>query len=147
MKPDIERYLAEHGDRYTTEALRRQLIDGGHDPADVDAALREWHERRGSGRLSQEERRRFLWWAIGIHAAVLLLIAIWLVPTGGFAFGAGWTVLGFLAVVLVLGLAVSVPLGRGLLRSGLAVALVVPVVSALLIGGSCFALLGGLAVR
>jgi hypothetical protein len=40
-----------------------------------------------------------------------------------------------------------VPLGRGLLRSGLAVALVVPVVSALLIGGSCFALLGGLAVR
>ncbi len=41
MRPEIEAYLREHGSRYTTEALRSQLIAAGHDPAEVDAALRE----------------------------------------------------------------------------------------------------------
>jgi hypothetical protein len=41
MRPEIEAYLREHGAKYTTDALRRQLIDAGHDPAEVDAALRE----------------------------------------------------------------------------------------------------------
>jgi len=41
MRSEIDAYIREHGAKYTTDALRRQLIDAGHDPSEVDAAMRE----------------------------------------------------------------------------------------------------------
>ena len=37
MRPEIEAYLRDNGARYTTKALRTQLIHAGHDPAEIDA--------------------------------------------------------------------------------------------------------------
>ena len=50
MRPEIEAYLREHGARYTTDALRRELINAGHAPAEVDAALRETEGSRVANR-------------------------------------------------------------------------------------------------
>jgi hypothetical protein len=147
MKPEIERYLRENGDRYTTEALRRQLLDAGHSPVDVDNALREWEASRVTGRSPDAERRRYTLWAVGLHVVALALIAVWLIPTGAYAFGAAWTILIILFVVLLIGLGISYAIGRGLLPgSSLPVALIAPAVSALLIGGTCFGILGFLVV-
>jgi hypothetical protein len=147
MKPEIERYLREYGDRYTTEALRRQLLDAGHGPVDVDNALREWEARKVTGRSPEAERRRYMWWAVGLHVLALVLIAIWLIPTGAYAFGAAWTILIILAVLLLIGWGISSAIGRAMLpASGLVVALIVPAASALLIGGTCLGILGGLVV-
>ena len=35
MRPEIETYLQSNGSRYTTKALRQQLIHSGHDPAEA----------------------------------------------------------------------------------------------------------------
>ena len=52
MRSEIDAYIREHRVKYTTDALRRQLVEAGHDPSEVDEALREAEgtaTRQGSG--------------------------------------------------------------------------------------------------
>lgn len=143
----INRYLDEHGATYTPEALRKGLLDAGYDPAEVDAALHDWQAQAVDPAMRVGDRRRFWRWAFGLHAAVLLLITIASLVIGSFAAGAsGWLIV--LAVALLVGLGISGLIGRGVVQgSGLSVALVLPAVSALLIGGSCLALAGSYILR
>ena len=41
MRSEIDAYIRDHGTKYTTDALRKQLIEAGFDPTEVEAALRE----------------------------------------------------------------------------------------------------------
>jgi hypothetical protein len=147
MNPEIKSYLDEHGATYTPEALRRGLLDAGYDPIEVAAALSEWQAQAVDPARKVGDRRRFWRWAFGLHAAVLLLITIASLVIGSFAAGAsGWLIV--LAVVLLIGLGISGLIGRGVVQgSGLAAALVVPAISALLIGGTCLALTGSSILR
>jgi hypothetical protein len=146
MDPEIKQYLDEHGATYTRDALRRSLVDAGHDPAAVDAALHEW-EARATNPASATDRRRFWRWAFGLHAAVLVLIAIASLVIGSFATGS-WGLLIVLAVALLIGFGISGLIGRGAVQGrGLTAALVLPAISALLIGGSCLALGGSYLLR
>lgn len=144
MKPEIESYLREHGDRYTPEALRQQLIDAGHAPDEVDAALAEWRSQRAAIPGTEEEKRRFMRLTWLIHGVVLAAAFVWfMVATGGDSNTALLLAL-VLGIVLLIGVGISSVIGKMLVRGpGLSVALVVPVVSALLIGGSCIGLTGG----
>lgn len=146
MRPEIRRYLEEHGETYTTEALRRGLLDAGHSPGEVDDALREWQADRSRPDVPEDRRRAFGWWAFGLHAAALALVALWLFTRpDGFMSGMAQITLFILALALLIGWAISRPIGQRMLPgSSLSVALIVPAISALLIGGSCFAMLGGL---
>jgi hypothetical protein len=142
MRPEIEAYLREHGARYTTEALRRQLIAAGYDPADVDTALRESEAARASSVAEiRSLRARFWRWAIGLHVAALLVATVWMLlgQTSPGYVGLAALVLGF---ALFIGLWISGTIGRALVGKGLAVALVVPLISALLLGGTCMSMAG-----
>ena len=145
MRPEIDAYIREHGDRYTPEALRRALLEAGYQPTDVDAALREMESRRAASAANGDRRSRFWLVAIGLHLAALVVAGIWI------ANSASATYFGFvvviLGVVLLIGLGISGLIGRWLIpRSGLAVALIVPLVSALVLGGTCMALSGPLVI-
>ena len=72
MDPVIKQYLDEHGTTYTRDALRRSLVDAGHDPAAVDAALAEWEAQRTGTKVDPERRRTFGRWAIGLHIGASL---------------------------------------------------------------------------
>lgn len=81
MRPEIEAYLREHGPRYTTDALRRQLITAGHDPAEVDAALRATEairigQARPASGLTDAAWAMYLIGAVVWVAGVLLLVAL-----------------------------------------------------------------------
>jgi lipopolysaccharide export LptBFGC system permease protein LptF len=142
MKPEIEAYLREHGQTYTGDALRQQLIAAGHDPTEVDEALRETELARAA-QTSQTQglRRRFWLWAIGLHVAALAVATVWILlgSTRDFYVGLAIIVLG---IVLLIGLGISGLIGRALLHQGMGVAVVVPLISALLLGGSCMAMAG-----
>jgi hypothetical protein len=143
MRPEIEAYIREHGDRYTPEALRRALLEAGYEPTEVDAALRELESRRAASADNDGRRSRFWLVAIGLHVAALVVAGIWI------ANSASATYLGFvvviLGVVLLIGLGISGLIGRWLIpRSGLTVALVVPLLSAVILGGTCMAMSGPL---
>jgi hypothetical protein len=142
MKPEIDAYLREHGSKYTTDALRQQLIAAGHDVAEVDAALREAGATHGA-QLSESggRRGRFWLWAIGLHVGALAVATVWILngATSQTYVGIAVVVLG---IVLLIGLGISGLIGRALLGRGMGVAVVVPLISALLLGGSCMAMAG-----
>ncbi|MGH2429699.1 MAG: hypothetical protein ACRDGV_12630 [Candidatus Limnocylindria bacterium] len=141
MRPEIEAYLREHGSKYTTEALRKQLIAAGHDPAEIDAALREMEARGPQLAEARAIRSRFWRWAIGLHVAALAVATVWLL-LGATSADYVWIVVVVLGVVLLIGLGLSGLIGRALLGRGMAVALVAPLISALLLGGTCMAMSG-----
>ena len=144
MRPEIRQYLEEHGREYTPEATRRALVEAGHDPAEVDAALSEWRDELGRPPTDARTRRSFEMWAAGIHAAVFVLLVL-AFTVGGVMGAYGIIAVSIVLVVLFIGWLISAVIGRRLLPgSGLGVALIAPVVSALLIGGTCLAMTGGL---
>lgn len=51
-----------------------------------------------------------------------------------------------LGIALLIGLGISGLIGRALLVRGMAIALVVPLISALLLGGTCMAMAGPVAI-
>lgn len=139
MKPEIRRYLDEHGATYTREALRDRLVAAGHEPPEVDAALAEWHGP-GDAHAPRAGRGRFGLWSFALHFGAFLIVAlsIALLGSAGPFYAA---ILGFLAVVMLIGWFISGAIGLRLLpESGLGVALIAPAVSALLIGGTCVAM-------
>jgi hypothetical protein len=142
MHPDIRRYLDEHGATYTSEALRKGLLDAKYDPVLVDAALREWQADRAGAHPNREERRRFGRWAFGLHLGALVAMFVLVVLLKGTtAMGIALLAALVLAVALMIGWAISSLIGRAFLRRGLTIALVVPAISAVALGGSCFALM------
>lgn len=144
MNPNIKRYLDENGATYTPQALRKGLLDAGYDPAEVDSALGAWQAER-VGPQPTEGQRTFGRWALWLHVGALVAMVVLLVvlrgPTAiGLALIAG-VVLG---IALLIGWAISSLIGRVLLpRTGPMIALIVPAISAIALGGSCFALMYG----
>jgi hypothetical protein len=142
VNPEIQRYIDEHGATYTPQALRKGLVEAGHDPAAVDAALRAWAEAH-AGRGAPDGGRTFGRWAVRLHLAALAATFLLLIAIKGVGV-AGTALIGVavLAVALLIGWAISSRIGRALLpRTGVVVALIAPAISALLLGGTCFGLL------
>jgi hypothetical protein len=150
MKPEIEAYLREHGATYTSDALRKALIAAGHDPADVDAAIREWEGARAgeatAAAAGTEDQRTFRNGALGVHVGALVAaFLIVIIQNGTDALGIAVIGAVVLAIFLAVGLAISYLIGRALLpRTGAMVALVVPVISAFALGGTCLAIMDGM---
>ncbi|HET7082570.1 MAG TPA: hypothetical protein VFJ00_02520 [Candidatus Limnocylindria bacterium] len=141
MNPGIRQYLDENGATYTPEALRKGLLDAGYDPAEIDAAMREWQARRTGG-IGSDDVRTFGRWAILLHLGALVATFVLLLFLKGVGQAGVLLVgVGVLAVAMLIGWAISSMIGRALLRGGTIVALIVPAISALLLGGSCFAML------
>ena len=141
MRPEIEAYLRDHGARYTTKALRRKLISAGHDPAEVDAALAETEQGRAPLlAVTRHERSRFWRWAFLINFIVLVVVTALIARTSSLA-AAAFVVLG---IAMLFGLLITGNIGGALLhRRGLIVALAIPTVGALLLGGWCLASMRG----
>lgn len=142
MNPEIKRYLDEHGATYTREALRKGLLDAGYDPGEVDAALSGWNPADAPG-PDMQARQTFGKWALWLHVGALVAVFVLLVALKGTtAVGTALFGCAVLGVFLVIGWAISSLIGRALLpATGAWVALVVPAISAVVLGGSCFALL------
>jgi hypothetical protein len=145
VNPEIRRYLDEHGATYTPEALRKGLVDAGYDPAQVDAALAEWRAEPPGTRSGKRDRQTFGLWALGLHVGALVaMFALLILLRGTTAIGIAGLGAFVLGIALLLGGTLTWLIGRAILPStGVAIALIVPAISAVVLGGSCFALLYG----
>ena len=77
MDPAIKRYIDEHGATYTPEALRKGLLDAGHDAAVVDAALAAFASERAAGVAGKRPARAYIWSVFWICAvAIVALIGL-----------------------------------------------------------------------
>ena len=125
----ISAYLVANGDRYTAEALGARLVDAGHNPDLVWAALRR---RRGKGDVRKSARLA----VVVAYGVTYLVFAISLFGANAYSFGAGAVTI----LTVVLGLALWISLwwiGRRGTGMGFAALVVVPAVQLVLVGGVC----------
>lgn len=146
MDPKIGEYIREHRGTYTREALRSQLVAAGHDPAKVGEALAEAElaAREDMPEAVAKPTPHYWRWAILIQLIMLGVVTAW-VAAGPDPHGYWSAVLIFLGATLFLSMGITGILGRAVLpRTGLLVALLLPLTSALLLGGICLGMMGRL---
>jgi hypothetical protein len=141
MRPEIDAYLRTNGAKYTTKALRQQLIHAGYEAGEVDAALQETEAARAP-RFAETRARRSRFWLLvwGLNIAGLVVATIWAFQGRSATYaGAVPIVLG---IFMLIGLGISGLIGRSMLGRGLGVAMIVPVIFTLILTGSCMAIFG-----
>lgn len=91
----MDEYIRQNRDRYTREAIDRQLLEAGHDRADIEAA---W--QRASGPAEAPQGWRPGWWTFAILLAVGAIGAgvAWADETYG---GGGFAVVVYAVIVTV----------------------------------------------
>lgn len=141
MRSEIDAYLRTNGPKYTTKALRQQLIHAGYDAGEVDAALQETEAARAPQFAETRALRSRFWWAaIGLNVVGLVVATIWAFqgPNQIYA-GVVPVVLGFF---LLIGLGISGLIGRSMLGRGMGMALLVPIIFTVVMTGACMAMFG-----
>ncbi len=138
MNPEILRYIRSNRDTYTREAITRQLIAAGHDPAEIEQAW-ESIEPRSEGMLPRD---RTFWRYFFIYVGVLygLTFVVYALGIGELAI--------ILGIFLLLGAMISTRMVRSSTAvakgaaSGLLIAVLVPFVFLVIIAGLCTTMVG-----
>lgn len=146
MDPRIADYIRANRRRYTRDAIRQQLVEAGHAPDEIDATWAALDAPDPDATAGERFWPRFWLFVAAVNVAVFLLVGF---GTGMFgAQGGGSVLLVILAIALGIGALISwgavaatgpTKLGRG---TALAIGAIIPLLFALLIGGSCYALVG-----
>lgn len=147
MDPRIGDFISKNRKKYTREAITQQLVEAGHDPADIATtwSALDTPDPDEAGLAGEGFWSRFFLFLIGLNVAVFLLVALTTGMLENFA-GGGGALAGVFAVALGIGALISwgIVAAVGPDKMGRTTAIVIggliPIVFALLIGGSCFAL-------
>ena len=139
MNSEIARYIVENRGTYTRDAIRRQLVDAGHDPAEIDETWRALESGEARVTLSRRFWLGFLTYVILLYG--LTFLAFEYVSTlSEDTYGVGTMIL---FLMLVVGLIISValvhrnrPVMLGL-AGGLLTAILLPFVVLVIISGLC----------
>lgn len=149
MDQRIADFISANRGKYTREAIRQQLIDAGYSPEAIDAtwAILDTPDPDEAAVAGEGFWSRFFLFLVGLNVAVFLLVALSTGMLGAAAQG-GIALAGVFAVALGIGALISwgivaavgpEKLGR---TSAMVIGGLVPILFALLIGGSCYALVG-----
>jgi len=144
MDPRIADFIRDNRRRYTREAIRQQLIEAGHDPAAIDATWAALDAPDPDATAGEGFWGRFWLILLGLNGAVFLLVFL----TTGMV--ANFVLAVVLAIALIIGalMAWGVVAATGPTKLGRTTAMVIggviPLIFALLIGGSCYALVGAI---
>ena len=149
MDPRIADFIRDNRRRYTREAIRQQLIEAGHDPAEIDATWAALDAPDPDEAAGEGFWGRFWLFLVGLNVAIFLLVVfatnmIASLTQGSFV----------LAIVLAIALAIGALIAWGIVAAtgptklgrttAMVVGGVIPLIFALLIGGSCYALVGSI---
>ncbi|MDQ3689586.1 MAG: hypothetical protein M3406_06035 [Chloroflexota bacterium] len=144
MDPRIADYIRANRKKYTREVIREQLVTAGHDPAEIDATWAALDAPDPDAVAGEGFWGRFWLFLVGLNVAVFLIVVL----VSG--------LLNSIVVAVALGIALSIGAlmawgivaATGPAKMGGTTAIVIggviPLVFALLIGGSCYALVGSI---
>ena len=152
MNQQILRYITANRDTYTREAITRQLIARGHDPAEIEQAW-ESIEPRSEGRLPRD-RTFWRYFTLGVAVVYGLTFLVYALrlrdeALGDEAFANIWSTI--FGVFLLLGAWTSIRMARSSTAvatavakgavSGLLIAVLIVFVPLVIIAGLCSVLL------
>lgn len=144
MDPRIADFIRDNRQRYTREVIRQQLIEAGHDPAEIDATWAALDAPDPDATAGEGFWGRFALFLVGLNVAVFLLVFLSTSMVNSFV----------LAVVLAVALSIGALIAWGVVAAtgpaqmgrttAMVIGGVIPLVFALLIGGSCYAMVGAI---
>ena len=143
MNPEILRYIRSNRDTYTREAITRQLIAAGHDPAEIERAW-ESIEPTSQGGLPRD-RTFWRYFTIGVVALYGLTFLVYALRFANMVMLPYLIILG---VFLLLGALTSLRLVRASravvngAASGMLIAVLIPFVPLVIIAGLCNMIFG-----
>jgi hypothetical protein len=143
MSREIVRYIRENRGAYTNEAISRNLLDAGHDPASVEAAWRAVESGELAASTARERtivRTPSFWLTLLGYPAVLIGLTVLVGYLGALEYAsllfvAGLGIAGIAALGLVIarrGIAVAAGLG-----GALTLLVLVPFVLLVIVAGIC----------
>jgi hypothetical protein len=146
MDQRIADYIRANRDRYTREAIRQQLVDAGYDPAVIERTWAILDTPDADDVAGPGFWRRFALILLGVNVGIFLVVGL----LSGMLLnvGASAVLLIIFAVVLVIGalIAWGIVALTGPARmnptTATVIGSIIPLFFALLIGGSCYALVG-----
>ena len=149
MDPRIAEYIRANRKKYTHEAITRQLVEAGHDR---DAVERTWAalETPDPDAVAGEGFwGRFALIVIAINLGVLVVIglltgALQNAAAGGLFFLITFAIILGIGALISWGIVAATGPSKLSPTTALVIGIAIPLVVALLLGGSCFALIGGL---
>lgn len=148
MDPRIADYIRANRRRYTREAITKQLLEAGHDPAEVQRTWAALDTPDADTVAGEGFWGRFALILVGINVGVFLVVGL---LTGMLQnLPSSSVILVILAVVMGIGalIAWGIVAATGPAKLSATTALVIgaaiPALFALLIGGACYALVGSL---
>lgn len=148
MDPRITDYIRANRRRYTREAITQQLVAAGHDPAEIERVWAALDTPDADTVAGEGFWGRFALMLVGINVGMLLLV--------GLLTGALMQLPGSALLFVILGIALGIGalIAWGLVAAtgptklspttATVVGASIPLLFALLIGGSCYALVGSL---
>lgn len=145
IDPKIADYINANRRRYTDQAIRQQLIDAGHSPADIEATWSALDVPDPDATIGPRFWRYFWIW---VGVTYVLAFVVVMLPTGmltGAASGLAVIYALVLAVALVISWAVVAAVRPTRMSPALALAIgaIVPLLFLLIVAGSCYALVAG----
>lgn len=151
MDQRIADFISANRGKYTRDAIRQQLIEAGYSPESIDAtwAILDTPDPDEAGVAGEGFWGRFFLFLIGLNVAVFVLVTLATgmlayVGQGNFALAGVFGVALGIGALLSWGIVAAVgpeKLGR---TSAMVIGGLVPILFALLIGGSCYALAGAI---
>ena len=147
IDPRIADFIREHRGEYTREALIQQLLDAGYARGAIDATWAALDTPDPDSTAEGGFWGRWFLILIGINVAVLLLVGL---ATGAIFAAERIGLLGILAVALAIGgliawgLVAATGPGRMGRTTATVIGVTIPLVIALILGGTCYALIGAL---
>lgn len=149
MDPRIVDFIRANRQRFTREAIRQQLIEAGHDPAEIDATWAALDAPDPDETAGEGFWGRFALFLIGLNVAVFALVVVASGLLGSLPQGGLW-----LAVTLAIALGIGALIAWAIVAAvgptklarttAMTIGAVIPLLFALLIGGSCYALVAGI---
>ncbi len=149
MDPRIADYIRANRKKYTREVIREQLITAGHDPSEIDATWAALDAPDPDAVAGEGFWGRFWLFLVVLNVAIFLVVVVASgmlasITQGSFV----------LAVVLAIALAIGALMAWGIVAAtgparmgrttAMVVGAVIPLVFALLVGGSCYALVASM---
>jgi hypothetical protein len=144
MDPRIADFIRDNRQRYTREVIRQQLIDAGHDPAEIDATWAALDAPDPDATAGEGFWGRFALFLVGLNVAVFLLVFLATGMVNSFVLAVVFAValsIGALIAWALVAATGPAQMGR---TTAVVIGGVIPLVFALLIGGSCYALAGAI---
>jgi hypothetical protein len=149
MDPRIEEYIRANRSRYTREAITKQLEEAGHDRAAIDATWNALDAKDPDEVAGEGFWGRFWLYLLGINLAVFLVVLLATGMIGTLGEGSF-----LLAIILAIALAIAGLIAWGIVAAtgptrlgrttATVIGVVIPLLFALLIGGTCYALVGAI---